>query len=227
MLELFFIILFAVLFLFMIKAFKEDKIERLEMRKRLMEDVEETPFYSINNGEIERYKTMLLSEKINSIKVFQINDTFYNLKNKNQYLIDGGVLNNFPVEQVINMGADIIIGVNVQDDLKDRDQLTEATKLLVQISNLQMIKKMENKRHLSDIYIKPDIANYSVVSFDKTSEIIKRNHYNYKGIYIRLEEINYTFCFLDQNENINYNNEVTLLEILKETNFYNLIKPSN
>jgi len=106
-----------------------------------------------------------------------------------KYLIDGGVLNNFPVEQVINMGADIIIGVDVQDDLKDRDQLTEATKLLVQISNLQMIKKMENKRHLSDIYIKPDIANYSVVSFDKTSEIIKTGEEAAFSIYEQLKNV--------------------------------------
>lgn len=90
-----------------------------------------------------------------------------------KYLIDGGVLNNFPVEEVIRMGADIIIGVDVQDELKDRDQLTEATKLLVQISNLQMIKKMEDKRILTDIYIKPDIDQFSIVSFDRAPEIIK------------------------------------------------------
>jgi NTE family protein len=90
-----------------------------------------------------------------------------------KYLIDGGVLNNFPIEQVINMGADIIIGVDVQDELKDRDQLAEATKLLVQISNLQMIKKMEDKRVLTDVYIKPAINQFSMVSFDRTSEIIK------------------------------------------------------
>ena len=78
---------------------------------------------------------------------------------------------------------------------------------------------------LIKMYGKEKISN---LIFFKSSKIIKReNKYNYKGICIKLEEINYAFCFLDQNENINYNNEVTLLEILKETNFYNLIKPSN
>jgi NTE family protein len=33
-------------------------------------------------------------------------------------LIDGGVSNNYPVEEIRKMGADIIIGVDVQDDLK-------------------------------------------------------------------------------------------------------------
>ena len=39
-------------------------------------------------------------------------------------------------------GADVIIGVDVQDDLKDRNSLNDATKILVQITNLQMIQKM-------------------------------------------------------------------------------------
>ena len=88
--------------------------------------------------------------------------------------IDGGVANNYPVEEVRRMGADIIIGVDVQDDLKNRDKLTGATGVLVQISNYQMIEKMKEKRKLTDIYVKPDIEGFSVVSFDQGQEIIKR-----------------------------------------------------
>lgn len=77
---------------------------------------------------------------------------------------------------------------------------------------------------LIKIYGKEKISN-SI--FAKSSEIIKRSNYNYKGICIRLEEINYDFCFLDQNEKIDYKREVTLLEILTETNFYNLIKSTD
>jgi len=87
-----------------------------------------------------------------------------------QLLIDGGVTNNFPVEEVRKMGADIIIGVDVQDDLKNRNALHEATKILVQISNIQMIEKMYQKKLLTDIYIKPDIKNYNVISFDEGQE---------------------------------------------------------
>ena len=78
---------------------------------------------------------------------------------------------------------------------------------------------------LIKMYGKEKISN---LIFSKSSEIVKReNNYNYKGICIKLEEINYDFCFLDQYENINYNKEVTLLEILRETNFYNLIRPTD
>jgi len=89
-------------------------------------------------------------------------------------LIDGGVINNYPVEEVRNMGADVIIGVDVQDDLKDRKSLNDATRILVQITNLDMIKSMEGKKKITDIYIKPDISNYGVISFNEGQEIIKK-----------------------------------------------------
>ncbi len=89
-------------------------------------------------------------------------------------LIDGGVANNYPIEEIRNLGADIVIGVDVQDDLKDRNNLQNATKILVQISNLQMIEKMQLKREKTDIYIKPDIRGYNVISFNDGDNIIKK-----------------------------------------------------
>ena len=89
-------------------------------------------------------------------------------------LIDGGVTNNYPIEQVREMGADIIIGVDVQDPLKTRDQIKGATGILVQINNYQMINKMQGKREATDIYIKPDIKGFTVISFDEGQDIIDK-----------------------------------------------------
>lgn len=89
-----------------------------------------------------------------------------------KYLIDGGVINNYPLDEVKKMGADIIIGVDVQDDLKDRESLKDATRILVQISNLQMIQKMQEKKTRTDVYIRPNVEEYSVISFDKGAKII-------------------------------------------------------
>lgn len=88
--------------------------------------------------------------------------------------VDGGITNNYPIDEIKKLGADIIIGVDVQDDLKDRNSLKDATKILVQISNLQMIEKMNKKISETDIYIKPDITEYGVISFDDGQTIIKK-----------------------------------------------------
>ena len=88
--------------------------------------------------------------------------------------VDGGVSNNYPVEEVRKMGADIIIGVDVQDDLKDRDKLNGVLGILTQISNFQMIEKMKEKKQLTDIYIKPNIEGFSVVSFAQGEQIVNK-----------------------------------------------------
>lgn len=89
-------------------------------------------------------------------------------------LVDGGVSNNFPVDEIRKLGADIIIGVDVQDDIKDRNSLNDATKILVQINNLQMIEKMKSNKTGTDIYIKPEVNQYGIISFDAIEDIINR-----------------------------------------------------
>lgn len=89
-------------------------------------------------------------------------------------IVDGGVTNNYPIDEVKMLGADIIIGVDVQDDLLKRISLKDATKILVQINNLHTIEKMKENIKKTDIYIKPDIRDFGVISFDKGKEIIKK-----------------------------------------------------
>jgi len=101
-------------------------------------------------------------------------------------LIDGGVTNNYPIEEVRKMGADIIIGVDVQDPLKNRDQIKGATGVLVQINNYQMIQKMEAKSAATDIYIKPDISGFTVISFDDGRAIIDKGEEAARNMLARL-----------------------------------------
>lgn len=104
-------------------------------------------------------------------------------------LVDGGVVNNYPIEEVRKLGADIIIGVDVQNDLLDRTQLKDATKILVQITNLQSIERMKRNVTNTDIYIKPDVTQYGVISFDKGNEIIRKGEEATFAVYEQLKKI--------------------------------------
>lgn len=88
-------------------------------------------------------------------------------------LIDGGVKNNYPIEELKSKGVDVIIGVDVQDDLLTREELKSAPDILLQINNYRTIQAMETKIKLTDVYIKPDIKDFNVVSFNQGNEIIK------------------------------------------------------
>lgn len=101
-----------------------------------------------------------------------IPSVFSPVKINDQLLIDGGVANNYPVEELRDRGAEVIIGVDVQDSLVDRDNLNSVFDILTQITNFRTINDMKEKIPKTDIYIKPDIRNFSVLSFEKGQAII-------------------------------------------------------
>lgn len=87
-------------------------------------------------------------------------------------LTDGGVVNNYPVAELRRRGADIVIGVDVQDSLADRKHLKGVFEILTQINNFRTIAHMKENIELTDVYIKPNINGFSVLSFEKGSAII-------------------------------------------------------
>jgi NTE family protein len=104
-------------------------------------------------------------------------------------LVDGGVANNYPVDAVRQMGADIIIGVDVQAGLMDRKDLKDATKILVQINNLNTIKKIEQNILKTDIYIKPNIKDFTIISFEKGKEIIQKGEEAALLVYDKIQKV--------------------------------------
>jgi len=91
-----------------------------------------------------------------------------------QALIDGGVANNYPIDELKAKGMDIIIGVDVQDDLAKKDDLKSAPEILLQINNYRTIRDMKIKSKKTDVYIKPDIKGFTVISFNEGEQIVER-----------------------------------------------------
>ena len=104
-------------------------------------------------------------------------------------LIDGGVLNNYPIDEVRALGADIIIGIDVQHGLRERDELESATDILLQINNFRTVKDMVNKSAETDIYIRPDMQEFTVIDFDRKEEIIQRGEEAAESEVEALEEL--------------------------------------
>ncbi len=88
-------------------------------------------------------------------------------------LVDGGVVNNYPVLEVKQMGADIIIGVDVQAGLLERDELTSMVSILDQITSFYRIDANDKAVAATDIFIKPDLEGYGMMSFTDYDSILK------------------------------------------------------
>lgn len=128
------------------------------------QDIETGEEVVLNKGNLA--KAMVASSSFPSL--------FYPVKIDGRKLVDGGVINNFPVEELRKMGADIVIGINVQDDLQKNPGVKGggATAVVMQIANFEMAHKMKDKEKLVDIYIKPDISQFTFFSFREGREII-------------------------------------------------------
>ncbi|MBE0636933.1 MAG: patatin-like phospholipase family protein [Bacteroidales bacterium] len=88
-------------------------------------------------------------------------------------LVDGGLVNNFPVQEVLDMGADFIIGIDVQGKYATKEELNSFVKILDQSTAFLRRPLYEKGLELTDLYIKPDMTNFGVSSFTSADTIIK------------------------------------------------------
>ena len=104
-------------------------------------------------------------------------------------LIDGGIVNNYPIKELKAKGVDVIIGVDVQDGIKKKKDLTSALDIVLQVNNYTSVKQMQPKIKDTDVYIKPNIEEFSVVSFDDANRIVQAGYEAANQVIQKLERI--------------------------------------
>ncbi len=81
-------------------------------------------------------------------------------------LIDGGLVNNFPADVLREMGADIIIGVEVTPNKQiTPEELQSLPQLLGRLVTNSTSSKRKENRELCNIRIVPDISGFGMLSF--------------------------------------------------------------
>ena len=80
-------------------------------------------------------------------------------------LCDGGLCNNYPADLARKLGADIVIGVTVQDSLRQSDDLNGTMDILMQIIDLNTLNKYNDNLAITDVAIRVNPDGYSAASF--------------------------------------------------------------
>ena len=88
-------------------------------------------------------------------------------------LMDGGIANNYPIEHLKTKNLDFIIGVSVEEDLLTKEEINSISDILAQINNFRSAEDLEVKIQLTDLFIEPDVEDFSIISFNKGAKIIK------------------------------------------------------
>lgn len=91
---------------------------------------------------------------------------FYPVYKDNQVLVDGGIVNNYPVNVARNMGADIIIGVELNSAHIESRDLQSFASIFERLIGTLGTELHEQNLSNTDILIQPQVKQFPVMGFD-------------------------------------------------------------
>lgn len=93
-------------------------------------------------------------------------------------LVDGGLRDNYPTTLAREMGADIIIGVDLSDARRKYDDVNNIGDIIGQGIDMLGLDAFERNVNVPDVKIKPDLKEFNMMSFNARSidTILVRGH---------------------------------------------------
>ena len=104
-------------------------------------------------------------------------------------LVDGGLVNNFPVDRMVEMGADIIIGVDVGFQSYSKEQLNSMFRIIEQALFFYGEENANRNTKRCNIVIKPALGNFNAASFNYTDTIISIGEIAARQVYPQLKAL--------------------------------------
>lgn len=104
-------------------------------------------------------------------------------------LVDGGVVRNFPVRDVRDMGANIVVGSDLSGPPKTPDQVTNALQVLLQVAFFREAADTRTEIPLCTIYVHQPLDKYGMANFGEATDIIEEGIKEGRRIYPRLKAL--------------------------------------
>ncbi|MEF1328944.1 patatin-like phospholipase family protein [Vibrio sp. M260121] len=144
-------------------------------------------------------------------------------------LVDGGVVNNMPVDVARAMGADVVIAVDISTDYKSEEDFTGLFAVADQLSNYLVRRSTQEQAETlsgDDVYIRPDVGQMETVEFDKMPDAFKAGYEITRGLKSKLEGLSvsnteyqkYIEHKQDMRKNLEYGDERVVDQIVLVNN---------
>lgn len=101
-------------------------------------------------------------------------------------LVDGGTIRNFPVQDIKNLGADFILGIDVGTPTKRRSELRSAVDIINQVIGFRNTETNLKQRSLCDYLITPDLEGFSSYDFSSPEMLIEAGEESARKVLIGL-----------------------------------------
>ena len=106
-----------------------------------------------------------------------------------RFLVDGGMVNNLPVDVAKSMGADIVIAVDASSKLEKKERLTSPLDIMSQAISIEIRRETKRQAALADMVIAPDTSDYSFTAFPSMKEIINKGEEAARAALPRIREL--------------------------------------
>jgi NTE family protein len=87
-------------------------------------------------------------------------------------LVDGGLVNNLPVDLARGLGAEVVVAVDVGEPLRSRDELRSLNRVAGQVLSLMVRGNVEPQERLADLVIRPQVQSIGSAEFHKVDRLI-------------------------------------------------------
>lgn len=104
-------------------------------------------------------------------------------------LVDGGVLNNLPIEAARDMGADVIIAVDVSTPLLKKEELGSITGIAFQALSLASQRRVDEQKLDVDILLEPELGKIALLDFPAMAEAVQSGERVARGAASRLQQL--------------------------------------
>ena len=103
---------------------------------------------------------------------------------------DGGLVNNLPVDVARQMGADVVIAVNIGTPLASRESLNSVVGVTLQMINILTEQNVNRNIALlgpDDLLLQPPLGNLTSASFDRAAELVQLGEAYGQGVRKQLQ----------------------------------------
>ena len=127
------------------------------------------PFFCIATDLVSGKAKIWHSGQINTAmrSTMSIPGVFSPVRTDGMVLVDGGLRDNYPTALAREIGADIIIGVDVSDSRKTYSNVNNLGDIIGQGIDMLSREVFDRNVKIPDVKIKPDLHEYNMMSFSK------------------------------------------------------------
>lgn len=129
---------------------------------------------NLESGKMKIFESGDLAESIMASSAFP--SLMDPVKIKDSIYIDGAMTVNYPSKPLKDKGIDILIGVDLSQDLSNRQNLNNIIAILNQVIDMNIQKETKVQYQYTDINIKPDLTGVTATSYGDKKKILDNGY---------------------------------------------------